>query len=246
MDGCDQLHESLHGVLCPKYGNAIQNLSERGGAGRAASANPGALLRGCLGFLGFLRAAAAADPERFKTVAPLVVGWFQKTGPGTWGHGFERSTVNASKRTRMRKPQSTESAPPPPPPLFLSSPPAPPKRASLLETFCNRSTSGPADSHHCGAAKESSSLTRNGIEQARGRAVATRWTEVRDHLDLTGNKEGLRSRPRRRIARCWWTGGGSMRVLRSPVMKDGAESRTIEGLAQDGALHPCKQPSTDT
>ncbi|MDA9406316.1 MULTISPECIES: (2Fe-2S)-binding protein [unclassified Bradyrhizobium] len=74
------------------------------------------------------------------------------------------------------------------------------------------------------------------------------WTTLldalRDHLGLTGTKKGCDHGQcgactvlveGRRINSC----------LTLAVMKDGAEITTVEGLAQDGALHPLQQAFID-
>ncbi|MEA2871097.1 MAG: xanthine dehydrogenase YagT iron-sulfur-binding subunit [Hyphomicrobiales bacterium] len=84
-------------------------------------------------------------------------------------------------------------------------------------------------------------LTVNGVE--RKLSVAP-WTTLldalRDHLDLTGTKKGCDHGQcgactvlvdGRRINSC----------LTLAVMKAGAQVTTIEGLANDGALHPLQQ-----
>ena len=88
-------------------------------------------------------------------------------------------------------------------------------------------------------------LTVNGTRT--GLAVAP-WTTLldalRDRLDLTGTKKGLRPRPVRRLH-----GAGGRPAVNScltlAVMKDGAEVTTIEGLASNGALHPLQQAFID-
>ena len=89
------------------------------------------------------------------------------------------------------------------------------------------------------------SLTVNGVER---KLELAPWTTLldalRDHLDLTGTKKGCDHGQcgactvlvdDRRINSC----------LTLAVMKDGAKSTTIEGLAKDGALHPLQQAFID-
>jgi xanthine dehydrogenase YagT iron-sulfur-binding subunit len=88
-------------------------------------------------------------------------------------------------------------------------------------------------------------LTVNGVER---RLKLAPWTTLldalRDHLDLTGTKKGCDHGQcgactvlveGRRVNSC----------LTLAVMKDGAEVTTVEGLAQDGALHAVQQAFID-
>src|SRR3954453_6329933 len=88
-------------------------------------------------------------------------------------------------------------------------------------------------------------LRVNGLER---RLELEPWTTLldalREHLDLTGTKKGCDHGQcgactvlvdGRRINAC----------LTLAVMKDGSQVTTIEGLAQDGALHPMQQAFID-
>jgi xanthine dehydrogenase YagT iron-sulfur-binding subunit len=88
-------------------------------------------------------------------------------------------------------------------------------------------------------------LIVNGVER---QLKVAPWTSLldalRDHLDLTGTKKGCDHGQcgactvlvdGRRINSC----------MTLAVMKDGAEVRTIEGLASDGALHALQQAFID-
>lgn len=89
------------------------------------------------------------------------------------------------------------------------------------------------------------SMTINGIER---HLILAPWTTLldalRDHLDLTGTKKGCDHGQcgactvlvdRQRINSC----------LTLAVMKHGANVTTIEGLAEDEALHPLQQAFID-
>jgi xanthine dehydrogenase YagT iron-sulfur-binding subunit len=89
------------------------------------------------------------------------------------------------------------------------------------------------------------SLRVNGVEK---RIDVAPWTTLldllREYLDLTGTKKGCDHGQcgactvlvdGRRINSC----------MTLAIMKDGSEVTTIEGLAQDGALHPVQQAFID-
>lgn len=84
-------------------------------------------------------------------------------------------------------------------------------------------------------------LAVNGIErQLSVRPWTTLLDTLRDHLDLTGTKKGC---DHGQCGACTVLVDGRRVVscLTLAVMKDGAEITTIEGLAQDGELHPLQQ-----
>ena len=89
------------------------------------------------------------------------------------------------------------------------------------------------------------SLFVNGVKEQREVAPWTTLLDfLRDHLDLTGTKKGCDHGQcgactvlvdGRRINSC----------LTLAIMKDGASVTTIEGLAENGALHPLQQAFID-
>ena len=93
--------------------------------------------------------------------------------------------------------------------------------------------------------KHEITLRVNGSER---RLALAPWTTLldalRDRLDLTGTKKGC---DHGQCGACTVLIDGrrvnSCLVL--AIMKDGAEVVTIEGLAQDGALHPLQQAFID-
>jgi xanthine dehydrogenase YagT iron-sulfur-binding subunit len=93
--------------------------------------------------------------------------------------------------------------------------------------------------------KMSITLTINGTE--RSLSVAP-WTTLldalRDHLDLTGTKKGC---DHGQCGACTVLVDGRRvnSCLTLAVMKDGARVTTIEGLAENGALHPLQQAFID-
>ena len=74
------------------------------------------------------------------------------------------------------------------------------------------------------------------------------WTSLldalRDHLGLTGTKKGC---DHGQCGACTVLVNGTRinSCLALAIMKDGAEITTIEGLAQDGQLHPVQQAFID-
>jgi xanthine dehydrogenase YagT iron-sulfur-binding subunit len=74
------------------------------------------------------------------------------------------------------------------------------------------------------------------------------WTTLldalRDHLDLTGTKKGC---DHGQCGACTVLVDGQRinSCLTLAVMRDGAVITTVEGLAQDGALHPVQQAFID-
>jgi xanthine dehydrogenase YagT iron-sulfur-binding subunit len=88
-------------------------------------------------------------------------------------------------------------------------------------------------------------ITVNGVQERREVAPWTTLLDfLRDHLDLTGTKKGCDHGQcgactvlvdGRRINAC----------MTLAIMRDGASVTTIEGLANDGALHPLQQAFID-
>src|SRR5579864_9562465 len=89
------------------------------------------------------------------------------------------------------------------------------------------------------------SLTVNGVARQLDVAPWTTLLDVlRDHLDLTGTKKGC---DHGQCGACTVLVDGRRvnACLTLAVMKDGAQVTTIEGLAQDGALHALQQAFID-
>jgi xanthine dehydrogenase YagT iron-sulfur-binding subunit len=90
-------------------------------------------------------------------------------------------------------------------------------------------------------AKSSIMLKVNGVET---RIEVAPWTTLldllREYLNLTGTKKGC---DHGQCGACTVLLNGKRinSCLTLAIMKDGAEIMTIEGLAQDGALHPLQQ-----
>jgi xanthine dehydrogenase YagT iron-sulfur-binding subunit len=94
-------------------------------------------------------------------------------------------------------------------------------------------------------AKSSITLNVNGAER---RLEIAPWTTLldllREYLDLTGTKKGC---DHGQCGACTVLVDGKRinSCLTLAIMKDGAEVRTIEGLAPAGALHPLQQAFID-
>src|SRR5262245_50630094 len=92
-----------------------------------------------------------------------------------------------------------------------------------------------------------SSITLN-INGAKKQLDVAPWTTLldllREHLNLTGTKKGC---DHGQCGACTVLVDGKRinSCLTLAIMKDGAEVRTIEGLAADGALHPLQQAFID-
>ena len=93
--------------------------------------------------------------------------------------------------------------------------------------------------------KLSLTLTINGVER---RLAVAPWTTLldalRDHFNLTGTKKGC---DHGQCGACTVLVGGRrvLSCLILAVMQDGAKVTTVEGLAEDGALHPVQQAFID-
>ncbi|MEA2760427.1 MAG: xanthine dehydrogenase YagT iron-sulfur-binding subunit [Methylobacteriaceae bacterium] len=88
-------------------------------------------------------------------------------------------------------------------------------------------------------------ITVNGVERELSVAPWTTLLDVlRDRLDLTGTKKGC---DHGQCGACTVLVDGRRvnSCLTLAVMKDGAQVTTVEGLANDGALHPVQQAFID-
>ena len=85
----------------------------------------------------------------------------------------------------------------------------------------------------------------NGVEERREVAPWTTLLDfLRDHLDLTGTKKGC---DHGQCGACTVLADGRRinSCMTLAVMKDGASITTIEGLAENGNLHPLQQAFID-
>jgi xanthine dehydrogenase YagT iron-sulfur-binding subunit len=85
----------------------------------------------------------------------------------------------------------------------------------------------------------------NGVERMlRVAPWTTLLDALRDHLDLTGTKKGC---DHGQCGACTVLANGRriLSCLTLAVMKDGASITTIEGLAENGVLHPLQQAFID-
>jgi xanthine dehydrogenase YagT iron-sulfur-binding subunit len=85
----------------------------------------------------------------------------------------------------------------------------------------------------------------NGVEtKLRVAPWTTLLDALRDHLDLTGTKKGC---DHGQCGACTVLADGRriLSCLTLAVMKDGASITTIEGLAENGVLHPLQQAFID-
>ena len=98
---------------------------------------------------------------------------------------------------------------------------------------------------HAPPARSSITLIINGQER---RLEVAPWTSLldllREHLDLTGTKKGC---DHGQCGACTVLLDGKRvnSCLVLAIMKDGAKVTTIEGLADDGELHPMQQAFVD-